>query len=197
MDRWETPDLNLLITPPHKRRYKVPVALGIAALLVAIGWFVLHHLNSPVVGVVHTPSLPAVPAPKPITMQGKRVTFTYPSNLKRLTPSPLAPLEVEKYLFSNGQYYGWTLGMQIKQLPDGRLTSDTSYTFRLQAPEQYKAEQATINGTIVPIMTEEEHPGNKVAFLTHADLVAEVVLNNGDDKGQQVFTDVLQSWHWL
>ena len=198
MDRSEVPDLKPLITPPRTRRYKLLILLGVVALLLQGGVYVAQRLNSPVVGVVHAPKVASEPAPSSITVHGKTVTFTYPDTLKRINPSNLAPNETEKFLFINGQYNGWTLAIQIKQLPGGLLANNSSYTLRQRAPQQYKEEKVAINGMNVSIMADQNVAGNKVAFIPHANLVAEIALTNGDDaQSQQLFTDLLESWQWL
>lgn len=171
--------------------------------LAAAGILIARAANSPSEGVIKAAKAPASQqsSGSPVTARGKTVSFQYPDVLHQTKADALSAGDVEKFSFVNPAIPPWDLDIQIRRLPSGQLADDGSYNLRLHHPEQYTEQELTINGTPVPIMSDQTAGFGKVAFLTHGGLVAEVALTSTDtadnNQLQAALMKVLQTWHWL
>jgi len=183
---------------PQRHGVKLLFIAMAALLLLGTGVFFVRTINKPATGTIGTPETPQPPSNAPITVIGKTVTFQYSSLLQRVTPDKLTTGDVEKFLFIEPQSTGWTLAIRVKNLPSGSLANDGDYNLRKQNPQQYTEEKQTINSMTISIMSDQSGTHNKVAFIPHGTLLAELALSGspGDATSQQLFNDILQSWRW-
>lgn len=186
---------------PRRSRTKTWVGIGTLVGLMAVALFVLHILSSPAQGVI-TPRLQATntDSQQPVIIKTKTVAFKYPSQLQKIKADNLAAGDIEKFLFSYPQHGSWSLAILVKKLPGGALAADGNYNLRKQNPEQYTEQTRTINGATVSVMTDHVGSSGQVAFMPHANMVAELALSgseSGSDESQAIFNTVLNSWQWL
>jgi len=178
------------------------IIVPLVSLIVA-GVLVAKAANSPSEGVVQaSKSLPAKQDSESVlTVRGKTASFQYLSVLHQTKADALSAGDVEKFSFVNPAVPPWDLDIQVRKLPSGQLADDGSYNLRLHHPEQYTEQKTTINGALIPIMSDKTAGFGKVAFLTHGGLVAEIAMTSSGtsqtDQIQASLLKVLQTWHWL
>jgi|GEM_PF-3072242 len=170
-------------------------------LMLSVSGYFLYLISQPAQGVVTTTvtttATKVVQSPR--TVRGKATSFKYPADIQAVQPDVLAVGDVEKFLFIRSQLSAWSLAIQVKRLPSGNLSDDSSYNLRRQNPAQYSEQQMKINGLPVTVMSNTAS-SDKVAFLLHNGLVAEVAVSGtskDDARSEAAFTLVLNSWEWL
>ncbi len=177
------------------------MSLGILLAVWGVALLIIRSLNMPAQGIVTQHNQDAGQNSEQLmSVNGKTATFKYPISLQKIKPDTLAVGDVEKFLFSDTEHKGRSLAIRVKELPGGVLAQNGDYNMRKQNPQQYTEQTLTVNGAMVSIMTDINSMHDKVAFMPHDQLIAEVAFSGGessDTQSQAIFTTVLNSWQWL
>lgn len=181
---------------------KLAAFLICAGVVVAGAIVLLNRVSSLAEGSITpgpTSTVTANDIPNNNAVQGKLAGFKLPSGFNA-TPTTTSGSMLESFNFSKGHTPMWTLSIQIKPLPSGRLADSSGYQLRKSQPQQYQEEYINTHGTNVVVMADMSGGFNKVAFLQHGDKLATVALScpsNIDATAlQQTLESVVQSWQW-
>ena len=188
------------------RSKKTWFTLGLVLLLVISVGLIAKNLSSPSQGTIKVASKTTVQPKGPdeaVRIDGKTISFSHPSRFHQGNQLTLDAADIEKYALLNPQTIPQNITIQVRKLPSGNLSDDSSYNLRKLYPNKYIAETKTINGNSVVIMSEPGAGFSKVAFLTHNGLEAVVASTSSststvDAAGMQSALDkILGGWQWL
>jgi hypothetical protein len=182
---------------------KVGYLLAVGVLVFAGILIFIRLMDSPSQSVIKNPGLaPSIaPTPTPLAaVTGKHAAFNYPTSLKTIASESLATNDLEKFSFSKGSNNeSIHLEINIRTLPSGNLTDDSSYKMRQIYSDQYQLDEMKINNQTFYVMTDNQATFSKAVFTTHSGLEATIALtaNNNDQSIQNILDTVINSWRWL
>ena len=169
--------------------------------------YIMSKFNVSVSGKVISPTLSQQKAGlsfnfTPVPVNGTYVSFTYPQAMSVYTGAQKANYPIlESYEYRYSDILTWLLVVAVIQLPDNNLNSDSSYSTRVQNPEQYQLSTVTVNQKTYKVMTDTTAPGfSELAFSLDSSQVCDISLLGNDNLGtanlQKVFDMVLGSLSW-
>ena len=139
--------------------------------------------------------------PTPVAVQNAYADFVYPLGMRPTAQGDKTPPLLASYQYVYQGSGSWQLAISINRLAEPTLTDDSGYGLRKADPDRYQESTITIGSNTFVVMTDMQANGfNRVAFLLHGTLSADIAVYGndplGDDGLTAVFKQVLSSWHW-
>lgn len=177
------------------------IVFGVLVLIITILSFGNNYFNSPSTGQIITSDAVKEVSPTTLTVEGITFSFSYPSTFQPSQTRPLTNGDVEKFTFVSPSLSPWNLSIQIRELAGGQISNDGSYNLRKTNPDTYTEEIVTLNSNKAYIMTSNTGGYNKVAFIVHDNIDANISLQSGSsadsEKMDAVLNQIISSWKWL
>ncbi len=185
----------------RSKRFWVITAIFIVVLVLVL--LVAKNLTDPSEGVViesKKSTAKVINREISVRTDGKTVSFSRPAKFKEMPTPELSSQDVEKFNYLNPETISQNLTIQIRKLPSGVLSNDSSYNLRKINPAKYKIETKEINGNTFVIFTDVDGGYNKVAFTTKNGLEANIAITTSNASAvediNKTFDKVLGRWEW-
>ncbi len=181
-------------------RLRTKILLGIA-LVVVIGIIIFIRLiNGSANGTISQTKTPATTPISNLTADGKTFSFSYPNSFHQIPADSLSAQDIEKFSLLSPQTSPWHIDIQIRKLPSGNITDDSSYKLRKLNPQQYAEQVVTINGNDMYVLTDITGGYNKIVFTVDTGRIASIAVtsNSATDSNQLdlALNQVIKTWKW-
>lgn len=192
--------LKSLIVGRSKKFWVWTVIILLLLAGVAYGAYVF---SSPATGTVNNSVKTkdvAKPAESFVRVEGKTISFSYPSKFHSVTAEKLSANEVEKYVYLNPRTISQNMNVIVRRLPSGNLADDSGFNLRTSNPTTYPKQTKVLGGKTWVIFSESAANANKVAYLEANGLDLNVAFVSADitqkDDMTKSFEHVLASMQW-
>ncbi len=188
-----------------KRKKKVLITSVIAIIILILVLVTISRVNSTNHGTLSSSytikSNQSTFVSKPVQYSDKFISFNYPSSLVTGSTSTLVFPSVDKVNFTYRDVVTWSLAIEVLNIPNGQLNSNSGYQVRKINPTKYQQSNLDLNNNSGVVMTDKSvGEYSKVVFLVHGPYQASISLTgddlNGNTNLDKTLNMIVSSWQW-